>query len=180
MFCLFVFTRGGRASCLRACFDALLLPQSRKYPNLSEDADSVSGQLRGVKEYTPSVTEPGRVQRKVPESDARSVGPYITVQRVTTFQCVISGPMYIGARRNTTVRQLAYPSPPSPSRTPPSGSWPTPTPPTPLQRVAGRASEAVTASATCLISTATKEAFTGIAILCDRAGLWVTPAASDQ
>ena len=112
LFCF--FTRGGRASCLRACFDALLLPQSRKYPNLSEGADSVSGQLRGVKEYTPSVTEPGRVQRKVPESDARSVGPYITVQRVTTFQCVIRGPMYIGARRNTTVRQLAYPPPPPP------------------------------------------------------------------
>ena len=44
------------------------------YPNLSEGADRVGGQLRGDKECPLSgVTKSGRVWRKVPESDARSV-----------------------------------------------------------------------------------------------------------
>ena len=44
------------------------------YPNLSEGADRVGGQLRGDKEWPFSgVTKSGRVWRKVPESDARSV-----------------------------------------------------------------------------------------------------------
>ena len=44
-------------------------------PNLSEGADRVAGQLRGDKECPFSgVTKYGRVWRKVPESDARSVG----------------------------------------------------------------------------------------------------------
>ena len=68
------FTRGGCASCLRACLGARLLPQSYQYPNLSEGADRVGGQLRGDKECPFSgVTKSGRVCRKVPESDARSV-----------------------------------------------------------------------------------------------------------
>ena len=46
-----------------------------QYPNLSEGADRVGGQLRGDKECPFSgVTKSGRVWRKVPESDARSVG----------------------------------------------------------------------------------------------------------
>ena len=45
-----------------------------QYPNLSEGADRVGGQLRGDKECPFSgVTKSGRVWRKVPESDARSV-----------------------------------------------------------------------------------------------------------
>ena len=65
------FTRGGCASCLRACFRARLLPQSYQYPNLSEGADRVGGQLRGDKECPFSgVTKSGRFWRKVPESDA--------------------------------------------------------------------------------------------------------------
>ena len=45
------------------------------YPNLSEDADHAAGQLRGDNEYPFSgVTKSGRVWRKVPENDARSVG----------------------------------------------------------------------------------------------------------
>ena len=45
-----------------------------QYPNLSEGADRVAGQLRGDKECPFSrVTKSGRVWRKVPESDARSV-----------------------------------------------------------------------------------------------------------
>ena len=46
----FFFTRGGCVSCLRACFGARLLSQSYQYPNLSEGADRVGGQLRGDKE----------------------------------------------------------------------------------------------------------------------------------
>ena len=45
-----------------------------QYPNLSEGADRVGGQLRGDKECPFSgVTKSGRVWRKVPESDAQSV-----------------------------------------------------------------------------------------------------------
>ena len=53
----------------------MLLPQySYQYPNLSEGADRVGGQLRGDKECPFSgVTESGGVWRKVSESDARSV-----------------------------------------------------------------------------------------------------------
>ena len=52
-----------------------LLLQSYQYPNFSEAADRVGGQLHGDKEYPFSgVTKSGRVRRKVPESDARSVG----------------------------------------------------------------------------------------------------------
>ena len=66
----FVLPRGGHASCLRACLDGMLLPQSYLYPNFSEDADSVGGRLRGDKECPFSgVTNSGRVWRKVPESD---------------------------------------------------------------------------------------------------------------
>ena len=47
-----------------------------QYPNLSKGADRVGGQLRGDKEWLFSdVTKSGRVWRKVPESDARSVPP---------------------------------------------------------------------------------------------------------
>ena len=52
----------------------MLLPQSYQYPNLSECADRVAGQLRGDKECPFSgVTKSGRVWRKVLESGARSV-----------------------------------------------------------------------------------------------------------
>ena len=65
---------GGCASCLRACLGVRLLPQSYQYPNLLEDADRVGRQLRGDKECPFSgVTKAGRVWRKVPESDVRSV-----------------------------------------------------------------------------------------------------------
>ena len=64
----------------------MLLPQSYQYPNLSEGADSVGGQLRGDKECPFSgVTSSRRVWMKVQESDARSVytttATYITVMR---------------------------------------------------------------------------------------------------
>ena len=54
-------------------------------PNLSEGADRVGGQLRGDKECPFSgVTNSGRVWRKVPESDARSVINTQTFQRALT------------------------------------------------------------------------------------------------
>ena len=54
---------------------ARLLPQSYQYPNLSEGADRVGGQLRGDKECPFSgVTRSDRVWRRVPESDAPSLG----------------------------------------------------------------------------------------------------------
>ena len=46
VFFCFVFTRGGCVSCLSTCLGATLLPQSYQYPNLSERADRVGGQLR--------------------------------------------------------------------------------------------------------------------------------------
>ena len=46
-----------------------------QYPNLSEGADRVDGQLREDKECPFSgITRSGRVWKKVPESDAGSVG----------------------------------------------------------------------------------------------------------
>jgi len=43
-------TQGECVSCLRGCLGARLLPQPYQYPNLSEGADRVGGQLRGDKE----------------------------------------------------------------------------------------------------------------------------------
>ena len=50
------------------------------YPNLSEGADRVGGQLRGDKVCPLSgVTNCGTIRRKVPESDARSVGVVVAI-----------------------------------------------------------------------------------------------------
>ena len=66
----FLFTRGGCVSCLRGCLGTTVILVSE----LSEGADRVVGQLHGNKEWPFSgVTKYGRVWRKVPESDARSV-----------------------------------------------------------------------------------------------------------
>ena len=81
---LFLFlTRGGCVSCLRACFGARLLLQ---YPNLSEGADRVAGQLCGDKECPFSgVTKSGRVRRKVPESDAARSEPVSQTPSTLSF-----------------------------------------------------------------------------------------------
>ena len=64
----------------------MLLPE---YPNLSEGADHVAGQLRGDKEYPFSgVTKSGSVWRKVPESDARRV-PHTVTSELSNL-CVVS------------------------------------------------------------------------------------------
>ena len=61
-----VYVRGWALGCFYS--------HNSQYPNLSEGADHVGGQLRGDKECAFSgVTKSGRVWRKVPESDARSV-----------------------------------------------------------------------------------------------------------
>ena len=62
-------------------------------PELFEGADRVAGQLRGDKECPFSgVTKSGKVWRKVPESDARSVLPAQTltvfVQPPCTIACI--------------------------------------------------------------------------------------------
>ena len=72
-------TRGGCFSCLHACLGTRLLPQSYQYPNLSEGADRVSDSFPRDKECPFSgVTKSGRVWKKVPESDARSVAVKIS------------------------------------------------------------------------------------------------------
>ena len=53
LFLFFLPGVDGRASCLRACLGARLLLQSYKYPNLSEGAERVGGQLRGDKDRVP-------------------------------------------------------------------------------------------------------------------------------
>ena len=56
------------------CFLGYVASTVLLVPNLSEGADSVCRQLRGDKEYPFSgATSSGKVWRKVPESDARSV-----------------------------------------------------------------------------------------------------------
>ena len=58
---------------------ARLLVQSYQYPNLSEGADRVGGQVRGDKECPfNGVTKSGRVWRKALESGARSLGTSVT------------------------------------------------------------------------------------------------------
>ena len=77
----FFFTGGGCISCLRACLGARLLPQSYQYPNLSEGADRIDGLQQRDKECPfNGVTKSGRVWRKLPESDARSVRAIMTQQ----------------------------------------------------------------------------------------------------
>ena len=91
VFFFFFFTRVGCASCLRAYLGARLLPQSYQYPNLSEGVDRIGGQLRGDKECPFSGgTKSGRVWRKVPESDARSVISTHTPAEVTSVFTVMS------------------------------------------------------------------------------------------
>ena len=56
----------------------MLLLQSYQYPNLSEGADRIAGQLHGDKECPFSgITKSGRVWRKVTESSAQSVLGYV-------------------------------------------------------------------------------------------------------
>ena len=63
------------------CFHSL----NYQYPNLSEGADRVAGQLRGDKECPFSgVTKSGRVWRKVPEGRAQSVISTQTFRRPRT------------------------------------------------------------------------------------------------
>ena len=59
----FFSTQDGCVSCLRAYLGARLLPQSYQYPNFSEGADCVAGQLHGGKECPFSgVTKSGSLE----------------------------------------------------------------------------------------------------------------------
>ena len=83
-------SRGGCVSCFRACLGARLLPVLPVF--LLESADHVGGQMHGDKECPfRGVTKSGRVWRKVPESDARSVRVHLStlcVLCVQRQQCV--------------------------------------------------------------------------------------------
>ena len=60
------------------------LLQSYQYPNLSEGDDRVGGHVRGDKECPfSSVTNSGRIWRKVPESDTRSVRQRLSRRLIT-------------------------------------------------------------------------------------------------
>ena len=76
------------------------------YPNLSEGADRVGGQLRGDKECPFSdITSSGRVWRKVPEGGAWSVnGGYITFPTLTLQPDAM--PPMPGCRRERTKPSL--------------------------------------------------------------------------
>ena len=81
----FFLTRGG-ALFLGVCLGTRLLPQSYQYPNLSEGADRVGGQRRSDKECPFSgVAKSGRVWRKVPESDVRSLSLVLFESSVTNL-----------------------------------------------------------------------------------------------
>ena len=98
---LYFFTRGGCVSCLRGCLGARLLLQSYWYRTLSEGADRVGRQLRRDEEYPfNGVTISGRVWRKVPESDARSVPKPLTR---------LSSSLSQRGRTNVHTRDLEYP-----------------------------------------------------------------------
>ena len=102
------FTRGGCVSCLRVCLGARLLLQPCQYPNLSEGADRVGGQLHGDKECPFSgVTKSGRVWRKVPESDARSVPLAVWGRpwRLATLTILIPVCLYSTANSSTTITE---------------------------------------------------------------------------
>ena len=89
-------TWSGCVSCLHACLGARLLPQSYQYPNLSEGADRVAGQLPRDKECPfIGITQSGRVWRKVPESNAQRVMWCMNLTKVRPFiwNCVWMGVM---------------------------------------------------------------------------------------
>ena len=79
------FTRGGCVSCLRACLGARLLPQSYQYPNLSEGAGHISGQLHGDKECSCVVTKSGSLEESAGERCSECVS-----NSVRTASCVQS------------------------------------------------------------------------------------------
>ena len=67
---------------VRACALGCLHSLNYQYPDLSENADRVGGQLREDKECPFSgVTKSGRVWRKAPENDARSVSLLLMMQK---------------------------------------------------------------------------------------------------
>ena len=75
---------------------ARLLPKSYQYPNLSEVADRVAGQLREDKECPFSgVTKSTRVWSKVPESDARVVEGVTYTSSASWMKIQVQALLYI-------------------------------------------------------------------------------------
>ena len=109
---LLYFAQGGCALCLRAYLGARLLLQSYQYLNLSEGANRVGGKLHGDKECPFSgVTKSGRVWRKVPESDARSVQHHNTRVRYGEATLDKAGEEADGIRRRnlkTKQKELVF------------------------------------------------------------------------
>ena len=67
-FYIYFFIFLPRASCLHACLDAMLLPQSYQYPNLLEGTDSISEQLDRDEEWSFSgITNSGSLEKSVSE-----------------------------------------------------------------------------------------------------------------
>ena len=86
------FTWDGCVGCLRGCLGTKLLPQSYQYLNLLEGTDLITGQLHRDKECPFSgVTMSGRVWRKVPESNARSVSVSVKMLTKTGKRVMNSG-----------------------------------------------------------------------------------------
>ena len=88
------------------CFHTL-----NQYPNLSEGADRVGGQLRGDKECPFSgVTKSGRVWRKVPESGARSVKP-TTCSAGSAARCAAPSRLHLFLAADQPLVPAALPNP---------------------------------------------------------------------
>ena len=80
---------------------------SHIYPNLSQGADRVGGQLRGDKECPFSgVTKSGRVWRNVPESDARSVPRVFSHVKPVLNWANVCSPNILRTLRRTMIRFL--------------------------------------------------------------------------
>ena len=125
--------------CVRACFDAMLLPQSYQYPNLSEGADSVGGQTPRDEEFCPfcGETNHGWVWRKVPEGETWS-GKFTQTVRYDVTDTLLKAskqqwqPAETGKRRSCPSLQRflhrgksRFPAPPSEEgcRKPAFGVW---------------------------------------------------------
>ena len=85
-----------------------VLSHNYLYPNLSEGADRVAGQMRGDKECPFSgVTKYGRVWRKVPESDARRVSRLVKTNLSRHYSQDLSSPEYFAKCDARSLRDVA-------------------------------------------------------------------------
>ena len=77
---LSLFTQGRWSSCLCACLDTMLLPQSYQYPNLLECNDSINGKLRRDKERPFSgITNSGSLEEHARKRCSACTGPWLPI-----------------------------------------------------------------------------------------------------